>query len=217
MPSTNRNRPNHRSVALGIITALIVLLLLAAPAMAANTAEYTVSPDGKTVSVVQTFENQNTFYILNPGIFGDSAANKVTDLILTRDDGTIVTPKNNNGTYTFDKGNYILSYTVPIEGNTIYAKYPTKFNVKIVIPDPFTTGHLILGTVQNGGQISKSGTDTIVTYTDTEKIQVTIFEKNREGILYVFLAIWAIVCIIVFIRYRNLKNKQIKIEGKKTV
>jgi len=182
--------------------------------MAANTAEYTVSPDGKTISAVVTFENLDNFSIMNPGIFGDTAVSKVTDLTLTKDDGTVVTPKNNNGKYTFDKGNYRLTYTIPLEGNTIYAKYPAKFNVKVTIPKPFTTGHLVLGTAQNGGVITKSGTDTIVTYENTDKTQVVIYENNREMILYIFGAVWAIVCIIVLVRYLKLRKKQIKVDEK---
>jgi len=212
MQPTNRNRSNHRSITLGIVIAFVVLLLLAAPAVAANTAEYTVSPDGKTVSVVVTLENQESFDIKNAGLFGDSAIKDVTNLKLVRSDGTVVTPKNNNGTYTFDKGNYTLTYTAPIENYTIYGKYPAKYNVKIIIPAPYDTGHVILGTVQNNGQITKEGTNTVVTYKDTDKVQVTFYENIRVTILYIFLAVWGAVCIGILIWYLHIRkrNRQIK-------
>ena len=213
MRSTNRNRSDYRSTALRIIiAALAVLLLLAAPLAAANTADYIVSADGKTVSAVLTLEDQNVFYIQNSGLFGDSAVENVTNLKLVRDDGTEVTPKNSNGTYTFEKGNYLLTYTAPIDGNTIYGKYPAKFDVTVTLPDPYTTGHLVLGTVQNNGAITKDGTNTIVTYTQTTTAQLTYYDKNREWMLYAFLGIWAILCIIFLARYLKLRKKQLKIE-----
>jgi len=208
MQSANRNRSNHRSITVGIVTALVVLLLLAVPVAAANYAEYTVSPDGKTVSVVATLENQESFDIKNAGIFGDSKIKDVTNLQLLREDGTPVTPKENNGTYTFEKGNYTLTFTAPIENNTIYSKYPAKFNVRIVLPEPYETGHVILGTVQNFGTVSKEGTNTVVTYTDTDKIQVTFYENIRVSILYIFLGIWGAVCLGVLIWYLHLRKKR---------
>jgi len=212
MQPTNRNRPDHRSITLGIVIAFVALLLLAAPVLAANTAEYTVSPDGKTVSVVVTMENQESFDIKNAGIFGDSAIKDVTNLQLIRDDGTVVTPKNNNGTYTFDKGNYVLSYTAPIENYTIYGKYPAKYNVRIVLPPPYDTGHVILGTVQNYGEVSKEGTNTVVTYTDTDKVQITFYENFRVIILYIFVGVWGAVCLGVLFWYLHMKKKRKQIK-----
>ena len=213
MRNTNRNRSNYRGAAFRIIiSVLTVILLLATPIAAANTADYTVSTDGKTVSAVLTLDNQNIFYIQNPGIFGDTAVDDITDLKLIRDDGTDVSPINSNGTYTFEKGNYLLTYTAAVDANTIYGKYPAKFDVSVTLPEPYTTGHLILGTVQNNGIITKEGTNTVITYAQTNSAQLTYYDKNREWMLYTFLGIWAVFCIIFLSRYLRLRKKQKIIE-----
>lgn len=227
MRTTNRNRPDHRSTALRLISigilGLAVLFLLAAPAAAddaaaGNTAVYTVADDGKSFTADIYFSNLETFPIVEEGLFwglgGDAELKGVTDMVLTNTDtGEVVTPEAANGVLTFPKGNYHLTFTAPIEGglfggNSLYLKYPAKFDVTVYIPEPYTTGHLVLGKINDGGVVSYTGSGTVVTYTGIEKTTVPFYDKSREMVLYVFAGIWVLVLIVAIVRYRSLKKRQ---------
>ena len=231
MRTTNRDRPDHRGTALRLISfgliGLAVLLLLAAPAAAdesaagtpaGNTAVYTVAEDGKSFTADIYFSNLETFSIVAEGLFwglgGDAELKGVTDMILTNlDTGEVVTPKAANGVLTFPKGNYHLTFTAPIEGglfggNSLYLKYPAKFDVTVYLPDPYTTGHLVLGKINDGGVVSHTDSGTVVTYTGIEKTTVPFYDKSREMLLYVFAGVWVLVLIIAIVRYRSLQKRQ---------
>ena len=231
MHTTNRDRPDHRSTALRLIgiglIGLAVLFLLAAPAVAddvaagnpvENTAVYTIAEDGKSFSADIYFSDLDTFLIVAEGLFwglgGDAELKGVTDIVLTNTDtGEVVTPKVTNGVLTFPKGNYHLTFTAPIEGglfggNSLYLKYPAKFDVTVYIPDPYTTGHLVLGKINEGGVVSHTDSGTVVTYTGIEKTTVPFYDKSREMLLYVFAGIWVLILIIAIVRYRSLRKRQ---------
>ena len=218
MCTTNRNRRDHRSAALCLISIGLAVLLLAVPAAAANTADYTIAEDGKSFFADVYFTDLGTFSIVTEGIFwglgGDSELKGVTDLVLTNTDtGEVVTPASANGVLTFPKGNYHLTFTAPLEtgifgGTSLYLKYPAPFDVTVTMPDPYTTGHFVLGKVNDNGVISHNGTETIVTYTGIEKTKVPYYNKMREPVLYAFAGIWVVVLLIAIWRYRSLKKKQ---------
>ena len=231
MRTTNRNRPDHRGTALRLISlgliGLAVFLLLAAPAAAddaaagtpaGNTAVYTVAEDGKSFTADIYLTDLDTFPIVAEGLFwglgGDAELKGITDMVLTdTDTGEVVTPKAVNGVLTFPKGNYHLTFTAPIEGglfggNSLYLKYPAKFDVTVYIPNPYTTGHLVLGKINEGGVVSYTDSGTVVTYTGIEKTTVPFYDKSREMLLYVFAGIWVLVLVIAVARYRSLRKRQ---------
>lgn len=215
MRTTNRNRPDHRSTALGLITVLSILLLLAVPAAAGNTAVYEVAQNGSSYTADVSFTNLDKYYLVTQGFFfglgGDEAISGVSNLtLMNADSGEAVTPESSKGTLTFPKGNYTLTYTAPVKDGEIYLKYPAAFDVNITMHDPYTTGHMVLGPVDEKGVITKTGSDTTVTYKGIEKISLRIYDKNREYILYGFTGVWILVVLIIFLRYRSLKKRQIK-------
>lgn len=210
MRSPNRNRPNHRSTALCALSLLIAVLLLAAPA-AADTADFTVSENGTVLYAEAAFFG-SSYLLVMPGILGeDVAAEGVYNLVLTAEDGTVVEPKNTKGTLTFPEGNYTLTYSLPISGGFVYAKFPTAYDVTVTLPEPYTTGHLILGTVSSGGVILKEDDKTVVTFNQTKALSLTFYEENREPILYLFLAGWLVVFALAYLRYRKIKKSRLKI------
>ena len=216
MRSTYRNRSNYRSTALGIITVLLAVLLLAVPA-AGNSAVYEVAENASLYSADISFTNLDRFYLVSPGFLfglgGDEALAGVSDFTLTdAATGEAVTPEEVKGTLTFPKGDYRISYTAPIKDGDIYLKYPDKFDVVVIIPDPYTTGHMVLGPVTEKGAVAKTNLGTTVTYKGIEKTSLHIYDKNREFILYGFFGVWAVVVLILFLRYRSLRKKQMKLD-----
>lgn len=210
MRSTNRNRPDYRSTALCAVSLALAVLLLAAPA-AANTADFTVAENGSVLYAEAQFFG-SSYLLVSPGILGeDVEAEGVADLLLTAEDGTVVEPKNSKGTLTFPEGNYTLTYSLPISGGFIYVKFSDEYDVTVTLPAPYTTGHLILGTVSSGGVITKEEDKTVVTYNQTKAVSLTFYEDNREPILYAFLAGWLVVLALVYLRYRKIKKNRLKI------
>ena len=210
MRSPNRNRPNYRSTALCAVSLALAVLLLAVPA-AANTADFTVSENGSVLYAEAKFSG-SSYLLVMPGLLGeDVALEDVRNLTLTNENGTVVEPKNTKGTLTFPEGNYTLTYSLPIAGGFVYAKFPTAYNVTVTLPKPYTTGHLILGTVSGGGVISADAEQTVVTFTQTKSVSLTFYEENREMILYAFLAGWLVVLALAYMRYRKIKKNRLKI------
>jgi len=212
MRTPNRNRPHHRSTALGlVILGLTLILLCAAPVAAAdNVAYYTVSQNGSVVYANISFSNLDTFYILTPGILGEETElTGITGLTLTNETGVAITPKNAKGTYTFPKGNYTLQYTAPVSNNQLYLRYAVPFNVTVYLPDPYITGNFILGQPSKPGVVSTANTTTVVTYAGTKQAVIPFYDKNRPMILGIFAGAWLVIMLIAVWRYRVLKKRQL--------
>ena len=209
MRSTYRNRPNHRSTAVCIISALLLLALLVCPC-AANSAEYYLSDDGKTLSVSAELTQQSTFTLVKPGFLDDEPL-VPTEFSIKDETGGNVEYTVSKSVVSFPQGNYTITFTQPVSDNLIYAKYPDFYDAKVYLPEKYTTGHLILGTVSSNGVISpsdKEGYAHLITCSKTKTIEVKFYEDGREFWLYGFIAIWAIVLLIVYARYRTIKNRR---------
>ncbi len=213
MCPTNRNRPHYRSIAFCLISLLCILLALGTAPAAANTATYTVSENGTLLFAEAYLINQDSYLLVQPGFLGeDAAATGIRNLTLTAENGTIIEPVKKSEKLSFPKGNYTLTYIAKIENGLIYAKYPAAYNVTVTLPNPYTTGHLILGNVNGGGVITKTDNATTVTYTAKKAVSLTFFDKGREPMLYIFVAGWLVLLLIVGLRYRSIRNKQRKLD-----
>jgi hypothetical protein len=190
---------------------VILLALFAAPA-AANSAVYYVSDDGTVLTANATLINQSTFLLVKPGFLGEEVALSVNNLTIQNESG-IVEFTQNGKTVSFPAGNYTLNYSVKIENGLVYLKYVEPYNVSVYLPARFQTGHLILGTVSNGGVVSSSDNSSygsMVTFEDTTTASLTFYDDVREPLLYIFLGIWGVVFIIAGVRYLRLKRKPMK-------
>lgn len=212
MRSANRDRPNHRSTACCIVSIFVILIALFAAPAAANSAVYYVSDDGAVLTANATLINQSTFLLVKPGFLGEEVALSVDNLTIQNESG-IVEFTQNGKTVSFPAGNYTLNYSVKIENGLVYLKYAEPYNVSVYLPERFQTGHLILGTVSNGGVVSSSDNSSygsMVTFENTNTASLTFYDDVREPILYLFLGIWGVVFIIAGVRYLRLKRKPMK-------
>jgi len=212
MRPANRDRPNHRSTAFCIVSIFVILLALFAAPAAANSAVYYVSDDGTVLTANATLINQSTFLLVKPGFLGEEVALSVDNLTIQNESG-VVEYTQNGKTVSFPAGNYTLNYSVNIENGLIYLKYAEPYNVSVYLPARFQTGHLILGTVSNGGVVSSSDNSSygsMVTFENTTTASFTFYDDVREPLLYIFLGIWGVVFVIAGIRYLRLKRKPIK-------
>ena len=212
MRPSNRDRPNHRSTACCIVSIFVILLALFAAPAAANSAVYYVSDDGTVLTANATLINQSTFLLVKPGFLGEEVALSVDNLTIQNESG-IVEYTQNGKTVSFPAGNYTLNYSVKIENGLVYLKYAEPYNVSVYLPERFQTGHLILGTVSNGGVVSSSDNSSygsMVTFENTNTASLTFYDDVREPILYLFLGIWGVVFIIAGVRYLRLKRKPMK-------
>ncbi|MDO5846119.1 MAG: hypothetical protein Q4Q04_04250 [Methanocorpusculum sp.] len=212
MPRTYRNRPDHRSAAFrAVILLLLAAAFLAVPA-AASTAAFTVSENGSILSVDAKLVNQDTYFLVMPGFLGEDAElTNVQNLTLKDENGTIVETKQTKTKLTFPKGNYTLTYSTKIEGGLVYAKFPEPYNAIVHLPDPYTTGHLILGSAGSGA-VTPMDDGTVVTFKNTKAISMNFYDKGREPMLYWFIAGWLVVLGFVLIRHLRIRNQQTKIE-----
>ncbi len=158
MCSSYRDRPDHRSTPFRVVTVLVAALLCAVliPPVCANSAVYFVSENGTSLSAEITMVDQDSYILSSPGFLGEGAELKANNVTLTAENGTVVNiTKRNSMELTFPKGNYTLTYTAPIEDNTVYAVYNTPYNVTVFLPKGFSTNHPILGPVSSGGEVGK--------------------------------------------------------------
>ncbi len=212
MRPANRDRPNHRSTACCIVSIFVILLALFAAPAAANSAVYYVSDDGTVLTANAALINQSTFLLVKPGFLGEEVALSVNNLTIQNESGVVEFTQNGK-TVSFPAGNYTLNYSVKIENGLVYLKYAEPYNVSVYLPERFQTGHLILGTVSNGGVVSSSDNSSygsMVTFEDTTTASLTFYDDVREPLLYIFLGIWGVVFIIAGVRYLRLKRKPMK-------
>lgn len=216
MCAANRDRPNHRSTAFGIITVIVIIFsafsFFTAPALA-NDAEFYVSDNGTVLNASVHMINQDKYYLTKPGIFGDEAELEVNGLLITAENGTNIEYDKSGYEIKFPAGNYTMNYSAKIENNLVYAHFPVPYNVTVYLPENMKSGHLVLGQISSGGVIGTDGNNsTIITFTGKEKISAVFYESYREPVLYWFLGIWSAVLIAVYLRYRAVKKKNEKIK-----
>ena len=200
MRTTNRNRPNHRSTAVSLVILFIIAAACGVSVVSAtNTAQYTVAENGSVVYANLSFSDLDTVYIVDPGFFGtDTAVAEITDFSLTNSTGGSVVPQMGlNGAFTFPKGNYTLQYTVPVSDSQLYLRYAAPFDVAVVLPYPYTTGHMVLGQPGKGGTIVHAGREigdsTLVTFTGVTSATVSFYDIIKEPILYFFAGGWVVI------------------------
>lgn len=176
-----------------------------------GTADLKLSENGTLVTASASLIDAESYLLVMPGILGeDVALEKVSNLTLINETGVTVEPKNSKGVLTFPKGNYTLTYTFPVVDGYIHQKFPTDYSARVTLPNPYTTGHLIMGTAGDG-VVTKNENSTVVTFNKTKSISIKIYEDNRVPILYLFLAGWVVIFGLAFSRYLRIKKRREKI------
>ena len=158
MCSSDRDRSDYRSTSFRAVTVLVAVLLCAVliPAVCANSAAYFVSENGTLLAAEITMVDQDSYILSSPGFLGEGAELKANNITLTAENGTVMNVTMRNSLeMSFPKGNYTLTYTVPVSDNTVYAVYPAPYNVTVYLPKGFATNHPILGSVSHGGETRK--------------------------------------------------------------
>ncbi|MCZ0860802.1 DUF5803 family protein [Methanocorpusculum sp. MG] len=225
MRSANRDRPDHRGTALRAVTAVLLIgILLIVPA-SANTATYYIAENGTSFSAEITLVNQSGYLLISPGVIGEGAELKVTNLTLTAENGTVVnTTKKSSTQIAFPEGNYTLVYDAPLDGYLMYAQYLSPFNTTVFLPAGFHTNNVLLGPVSNGGVtynlkkdrvqlhnlgIIADGTqyETVVVWTDRQEIQMRFYPASYEKYFVICMGLWFILFCAVGYRYWRLKRK----------
>ncbi|MDE2443307.1 MAG: DUF5803 family protein [Methanocorpusculum sp.] len=225
MRSANRDRPDHRGTALRAVTAVLLIgILLIVPA-SANTATYYIAENGTSFSAEITLVNQSGYLLISPGVIGEGAELKVTNLTLTAENGTVVnTTKKSSTQIAFPEGNYTLVYDAPLDGYLMYAQYLSPFNTTVFLPAGFHTNNVLLGPVSNGGVtynlkkdrvqlhnlgIIADGTqyETVVVWTDRQEIQMRFYPASYEKYFVICMGLWFILFSAVGYRYWRLKRK----------
>lgn len=218
MRSAHRDRPDHRGTALCTVTAVLLLCAVLIVPVSANSAAYYVADDGKTLSAEITLINQSGYLLTSPGFLGEGAELKAENVTLTAENGTVVNATGKSAMeLEFPKGDYTLTYTAPVDGNVVYARYLSPYNVTVYLPAGFSTNHLILGTVSSRGTTytgdenpdSFSGTPykTVVVWTGAKEIQMRFYPDKYETYLLIAGILWLILFAAVGYRYLRLHRK----------
>ena len=223
MRSTNRDRPDHRGTALRAVIAVLLIGIVLIVPVSANTATYYIAENGTSFLAEVTLINQSGYLLFSTGFIGEGAELKVSNLMLTAENGTVVnTTKKSFTQIAFPEGNYTLVYDAPLDGHLMYAQYLVPFNTTVFLPSGFHTNNVLLGPVSNGGVtynvkedrvrllnlgIDEAKYETAVVWTYKREIQMQFYPVSYEKDFVLCMGLWFVLLCIVGYRYWRLKRK----------
>jgi hypothetical protein len=225
MQHFNLNQPDHRGATFCAATAVLLICVFLIGPVCANTATYYIAENGASFSAEIILVNQSDYLLTSQSLLGESANLKITNLTLTAEDGTNVTPIKKSPTQiTFPKGNYTLLYDAPLDGHLIYAQYLSPFNTTVFLPAGFHTNNLFLGPISNDGktyliteekkQLYELGVvtnetqyETAIIWTDKCDIQMQFYPSIYERYFVICMGLWSILFGAAGYRYWKLEQK----------
>lgn len=111
---------------------------------------------------------------------------------------------NESGTFSiaFARGNYTVLYTAPLRDYHILISFDRPYSVNVSLPEEFDARNpLLAGMSQGAVVIGEPDNSTTVRWNRTMSIDLRFYDKDREGLLYMFGNFWIVICIVLLLPF----------------
>jgi hypothetical protein len=191
-------------------------VLAAVPAVCAVSAEYLVYPNGTAYRASIEIENTTRYEFVESGLLGEPSPLTVKDIQLSGNCSTcnssLTGPSftSNVQVITFERGNYVVSFTSPVRDNHLQASFKSPYNVNITIPQEFDVRNPLLAGISPGANVTRyMDNTTIIRWNKTQSVDLRFYDSGRETLLYFFLQFMGIIAIVMLFPFiLTMKKKQ---------
>jgi hypothetical protein len=103
---------------------------------------------------------------------------------------------------TFERGNYIVSFTSPLRDNHLQASFKNPYNVTITLPQEFDVRNPLLAGISPGANVTRFlNNTTIIRWNKTQSVDLRFYDAGRETLLYFFLQFMGIIAIVMLLPF----------------
>jgi hypothetical protein len=101
---------------------------------------------------------------------------------------------------TFAKGNYTVSFTEPLQDNTLEGTFDSPYQVNVTIPEEFDVQNPLLAGISQGATVTRhEDNTTTVQWNDTVSFNVRFYDAGQEELLWFFLQFMGILVLVLVV------------------
>jgi hypothetical protein len=182
----------------------LVVALACIPAAGALSADYQVFPNGTAYRVSIEITDAARYAFADTGFMGESVPLAVGGVRLLKN-GTEVSynqskPFGQPSSITFERGNYTVEYTAPLQDNHLQGTFEKAYQVTITIPQEFDVRNPLLAGLSMGANTTRfADNTTLVQWNKVYSFDLRFYEKDREDLLYFFLQFMGILIFVLVV------------------
>ncbi|HOP67718.1 MAG TPA: DUF5803 family protein [Methanoregulaceae archaeon] len=196
MRTTKRDRCRSGLAALALAAILIVV------PVTGLSAEYSVSPDGRSYQAVIELESAETFEFIRTGMLGERIPLQVQDVSLSGNCDPCTFEWSGNSRISFEEGDYTLNYSAPLTENHLISSFSKPYTARVILPPDLSVKNPLLGMVSPGAIVTPMDDgSTAIRWNETESLEVRFYDQGREEILLFFGNFWIILAIVLLLPF----------------
>jgi hypothetical protein len=190
-----------------------VILLALIPCAAAQSADYSVFPNGTAYRAVIGINDTDRYTFAEMGFMGEDVPFTAGDVQLFRDDQQAdfnwSRPWGAPSSVSFTKGNYTISFIAPLRDNNLKTVFAKPYNVSVMLPQEFDIRNPLLAGLSNGANVTRQADNTTkVDWTNAYTFDIRFYSKSQQDILFFFLQFMGIlIVVLVVIPYALMMRK----------
>jgi hypothetical protein len=136
------------------------------------------------------------------GTLGERIPQEVGNIQLIGNCSPCVYNESGISSLTFARGNYTIFYTAPLRDYHLQVPFEHPYNVTISLPQEFDAKNPLLAGISPGGVIIEGGDNTtMVQWNRTMSVDLRFYDKEREGLLFVFGNFWVVICLVLLLPF----------------
>jgi hypothetical protein len=188
--------------ALAALCAALVITLLSVPCAALH-AEYRVLPNGTAYNASVEVADAERFDFFDIGITGERIPLKVTDIGVTGNCSPCQFNTSGASGISFAHGNYTIMYKAPLRDNHLQVAFERPYSVNVSLPQEFDVRNPLLAGISPGAEVINGSTEntTIVRWNRTISFDLRFYDRDREGLLYLFGNFWIVIAIVLLLPF----------------
>jgi hypothetical protein len=192
---------DRRGPALAYLCAALVIALLVFPGAALH-AEYRVLPNGTAYNATVEVTDAEKFEFFELSLLGERIPRRIGNVMVTGNCSPCLFNVSGTSSITFAKGNYTIRYTAPIRDYHLQEAFEHPYSVNISLPQEFDIRNPLLAGLSPGATIiGESDNTTTIRWNRTQAVDIRFYDKDREGLLYLFGNFWIVIGIVLLLPF----------------
>jgi hypothetical protein len=156
-----------------------------------------------TSSAAETqVQNADRYLFSEAGILGERVPVPATGVTLSGDCRPCTFNWSGPGAITFPRGNYTISYHVPVQENHLSVMFDQPYRVAVTLPDSLEVSNPALGMVSPGAVVTRTADNrTIITWNSTRSMEIRFYDREREDLFYFFANFWILIAVVLLLPF----------------
>jgi hypothetical protein len=174
----------------------------------ALSADYVILPNGTAYQASIEIADASRYEFVDSGMLGEPVPLNVRDIQLSGNCSpcrfNITGPSftSNIKALTFERGNYTVSYTSPLQDNHLQTSFRNPYHVNITLPQEFAVQNPLLAGISPGANVTRlMDNTTLIQWNQTTSVDLRFYDNDREALLYFFLQFMGILAVVMLLPF----------------